>query len=549
MDKAISGRSAPLENSATARTLAQWVAEHARNRPDAPAFITHDEVMSWSRYDAISGALAALLIGLGLARGERVAVLLPDGPDMHAAFLAVEKAGLVTMGIGPRAGRKEVEHLLRLSGASALLSLEAHRDIDTAALVADLRRDGLALRHHLLAAGPLHDGALRVDGIDTTLALTPDALERARRADLFEARRHDLDELFLLNSTSGTTGMPKCVAHQQRRWLAYHELVLDSAGGMSADDVFLSAIPATFGFGIWTSHFTPTLLGAPTVLLPKFSAEALIEALAQHRVTVMAAVSTQFIMMLNSPLLKQRDVASLRLLYTGGEAVPYERAAEFEQTTGASVLQFYGSNETGALSYTSVRDTREKRLTTAGRVIESMQVRLLDDEGNDATASGRGQPACKGAVTSLGYYNDERATRELYSADGWMLTGDIAELDDEGYLRIVGRKADFIIRGGKNISGPAVEQAVATHPRVAMAAAVAMPDPVFGERVCVYVTLRGEGELTLGELTAHLGSQGYSKEYFPERLIAVDELPYASGGKIAKQQLREDIRRRLQAGE
>jgi acyl-CoA synthetase len=262
---------------------------------------------------------------------------------------------------------------------------------------------------------------------------------------------------------------------------------------------------------------------------------------------VLAAVSTQFIMMLNCPTLAQYDLSSLRILYTGGEAVPYERAAEFERTTGASVLQFYGSNETGALSYTSIHDTREKRLTTAGKIIPSMQVRLLDENGADITASGRGQPACKGAVTSMGYYNDANASKKLYSPDGWMLTGDIAELDAEGYLKIVGRTADFIIRGGKNISGPAAEQAVATHPNVTMAAAVAMPDPVFGERVCVYVTLQPGTTLTLPELTAHLDAQGCSKEYFPERLIVVDELPYSSGGKVAKQILREDIKKRLAA--
>jgi acyl-CoA synthetase len=236
------------------------------------------------------------------------------------------------------------------------------------------------------------------------------------------------------------------------------------------------------------------------------------------------------------------------LLYTGGEAVPYERAAEFERSTGASVLQFYGSNETGALSYTSIHDTREKRLTTAGKIIEGMNVRLVDEKGADITASRRGQPACKGPVISMGYFNDENATRKLYTADGWMLTGDIAELDDEGYLKIVGRTADFIIRGGKNISGPAVEQAVATHPSVAMAAAVAMPDPVFGERVCVYATLKPNAALTLADVAAHMEQQGYSKEYFPERLIVVDALPYSSGGKVAKQELREDIKKRLQAG-
>ncbi len=127
-----------------------------------------------------------------------------------------------------------------------------------------------------------------------------------------------------------------------------------------------------------------------------------------------------------------------------------------------------------------------------------------------------------------------------------MLVGDIVELDDEGYLTVIGRTDDFIIRGGKNISGPAVEQEVAAHPAVAVAAAVAMPDPIFGERVCVYVELRPGATLTLEELTAHLGRLGISKELFPERLVTLDELPRSSGGKIAKGELRRDIRRRLE---
>ena len=127
-----------------------------------------------------------------------------------------------------------------------------------------------------------------------------------------------------------------------------------------------------------------------------------------------------------------------------------------------------------------------------------------------------------------------------------MLTGDIATLDDEGYLRVIGRTADFIIRGGKNISGAAVEEAVGTHPDVALAAAVAMPDPVYGERVCVYVELRRGTTLTLEELQKHLAARGISKETFPERLIAVDTLPRSSGDKVAKGELKADIRRRLE---
>jgi acyl-CoA synthetase len=178
-----------------------------------------------------------------------------------------------------------------------------------------------------------------------------------------------------------------------------------------------------------------------------------------------------------------------------------------------------------------------------------MNVRLYDDQGRDVTASGRGQPACRGPVTSRGYYDDDEANAKLMTADGWMLTGDIAEIDDEGYLRVVGRTADFIIRGGKNISGPAVEEAVAGHPDIALAAAVAMPDPVFGERVCVYAELReGASTLSLDDLKTDLEARGITREWFPERLIVVDALPRASGGKIAKGELRADIKRRLDEG-
>jgi acyl-CoA synthetase len=241
------------------------------------------------------------------------------------------------------------------------------------------------------------------------------------------------------------------------------------------------------------------------------------------------------------------DLSSLRVMSTGGEAVPYERAAEFEEQTGARVLQFYGSNETGAVSRTTLGDPREKRLRTSGRPIPEMQVRLFDEAGNDVTASGEGQPGCKGPTLSGGYYDDEEANARLIRKDGWMLLGDLVRIDDDGYLKVIGRTDDFIIRGGKNISGPGVEQQVATHPTVALAAAVAMPDPVFGERVCAYVELRPGADLTLEELVAHLASRGVSKEMFPEHLVVVDELPRSSGGKVAKKELREDIRRRMEA--
>ena len=221
-------------------------------------------------------------------------------------------------------------------------------------------------------------------------------------------------------------------------------------------------------------------------------------------------------------------------MFTGGEMVPFERAKEFEDRTGAYVLQFYGSNETGALSCTTPDDPQERRLRTAGRVIPEMHVRLVDVESD-----GRGVPAGKGPTLCLGYWDDDAANAELFTADGWMKMGDLATIDADGYLTVAGRTSDFIIRGGKNISAAHVEDEVGSHPAVALAAAVAMPDDVYGERVCVFVELRDAGTpLDLDGLRAHLAARGTGKELWPESLVVVDALPRSSGGKIAKGELR-----------
>ncbi len=508
-------------------TLAAVVAAHAEQRPAGTAFVGREHRLTWAEYAARSDLLAATLVGARYAPGDRVAVMLPDGPAVHTAFLAIEKAGLVIVGIGPRAGEREVEHLLRKTGAVALLSTP-----ETAPLAARL-----GIEHRVVTEGVVTAGAV-TDGDPPGGAATDDA--RTTRAAIGP------DDLWLLNSTSGTTGLPKCVMHHQRRWFAFHDLA-EPAGGLSPDDVFMSVLPAPFGFGIWTAHFTPTLLGAPTVVMPRFDPDLCLELIDRERVTVLAAVSTQFVMLLNAATMPDRDLTSLRVMFTGGEMVPYHRAAEFEERTGCKVLQFYGSNETGALSNTNLDDSRERRLRTAGRIIPEMHVRLFDEDGADVTATGGpGIAACKGAVTCLGYYDDPEANAKLYTADGWMLTGDFCTIDADGYLTVAGRASDFIIRGGKNISAAVVEDEVSTHPSVAMAAAVAMPDPVFGERVCVYVEQHaGTAALELEPLREHLAARGVGKELWPERIVVVDSIPRSSGGKVAKGELRDDIKRRL----
>jgi acyl-CoA synthetase len=524
-------------------TVADLVARHARAAPDAPALVADAGRLSWAQYDQLSTALARVLVRASLAPGERVGVLLPDSATVHVAFLAAEKAGLTVVGLGARAGERELRHLLARTGARTLVTLAEHRDRDTTELVATLRAGGLDLaRHVIVPRFEARDGhPILVDG--EPVAGPGSASPDGDGDGVLAGRRLGPDDLFLINSTSGTTGLPKCVMHTQNRWMYFHQQAVAN-GALSADDVFMGAVPAPFGFGLWTAHVTPAVLGTPTVMQERFDAAGALALIESERVTVLCCVSTQFIMMLGSPDLERRDLSSLRVMFTGGEAVPYEQARTFEQRTGCTVLQFFGSNETGLLSGTRLDDPPKRRLRTAGRVVPEMQVRLYED-GRDVTASGRGQPACRGPATCLGYLDDPAGNAELLTPDGWMLMGDICTLDGDGYLTVVGRRSDIIIRGGKNISAARVEDEVGSHPAVRLAAAVAQPDPVFGERVCTYVELHDGASLTLDELLSHLTARGTSKELMPEHLVVLDALPRSSGGKVAKGELRDDVRRRL----
>ena len=209
------------------RTIGATIAAHAAEFGDRCAYIGGRHRMTWAEYDERADGVAAALLDAGVEAGDRVAVLLTDGPAVHACYVGVERAGGVIVGIGARAGPREVDHLLAVTGASLLLG-----------------------ESHLIARASATVDRIRVREAELPVGTAPVGPGRT------------VEDLWLLNSTSGTTGLPRCVMHDQRRWLAFHELAVE-AGALSGQDVILSALPAPFGFGIWTAHVTPTLLGAP----------------------------------------------------------------------------------------------------------------------------------------------------------------------------------------------------------------------------------------------------------------------------------------------
>jgi len=478
----------------------------------AIAFTSATASLTWGEYRCRARDLARALTAVGARCGDRVAVLLPDAIAVHVAYLAAEYAGVCVVGIARRSGEAEVRRLLERTGAVALVSDGTRGGYGLPEIVLDARGGTSARR------GPPPEGP----------GLGP-------------------DDLFLINSTSGTTGLPKCVTHTQNRWLYFASLAID-AGRLGADDVFASVVPAPYGFGLWSAHFVPALLGRPCVVTEHFDVVATLDLLARERVTVLAAVTTQLLMLLDEIEAGRGtwDLSALRCVFTGGERVPYERMLAFEDRVGASVLQFYGANESGAISHTTLEDPREMRLRTAGRIVPQMRVRLFDQDGEETT--GTGVPGCLGPAMGPGYWDDPEADARLFRADGWQLMGDLVRVDAQGWLTVVGRVSDFIVRGGKNISAPAVEEQIASHPAVAQVAVVAAPDARLGERACAYVVPLPGHSLELVELTRHLAALQVTREWWPEHLVCVDALPYSPGGKVAKQHLREDAARRFGAG-
>lgn len=505
------------------QTVDSVVRSNVRANPDGVAFvdIPSGNHITWAEYnlraELIADAIRAARIRFTDANVRcRIGLFVPDGIRAHLAFLACEKAGVVALGIGARSGDREINHLLRRTRAQLLVTARTEaarlRSISDVPVLVLEEVEGIHAQNSL------------VDGTAPPVAFT------------------DL-ELWFLNSTSGTTGLPKVVRHNQRRWFEFHALASD-AGRLAVTDTFASLLPAPFGFGLWTSHFTPSVLAAPCFVADRFDPSVTLAAIEKHRITVLAAVPTQLAIMMACADFRTRDLSSLRVVFTGGEMLPYERGVEFEEQTGAAILQFFGSNETGALSRTTLDDSQAVRLRTAGRLIPAMNVRLVDVHNRDVSATGGPAIPCgRGPLLSLGYEADDEANAALYTSDGWMKMGDLVTVDpasnyplaDTAILTVVGRTADLIIRGGKNISAAEVESEVSKHPSIALVAAAAIPDPIFGERVCAYIVLRTGFTLELAELTAFLNEGGVGRELWPESIVAVEgDLPRNAGGKVAK---------------
>jgi acyl-CoA synthetase (AMP-forming)/AMP-acid ligase II len=331
--------------------------------------------------------------------------------------------------------------------------------------------------------------------------------------------------------TSGTTGNPKGVIHSHDTTLPTCR-TLNADMGVSEDEVFLIYLPLGLNWGYLTL-VQSVIAGARAVLLDQFSAGAALDLVERERVSFIPTAPASIIAMLNEPGLARRDLASLRVVITGGASCPLETIREYRARIRGHLIELYGMLETGFHTYTRLGDDPEAVAGTVGRPAAGMGLRLIDEQGRDVPPGGEGEIAADGPSVHLGYHKNPAANAELFTADGWFRTGDLGQLDAAGNVKIVGRLKEMINRGGKKFFPREIEEILYTHPKILHAAIVGVPDPRLGERNCLCVIPRAGQRITLEEVVAFLRDEVATYK-LPERLEIVDELPFTPTGKIQR---------------
>ncbi|MEE8110710.1 MAG: AMP-binding protein [bacterium] len=509
-------------------TLVDWLRKWAAERPEAVAVSDPTRKLTFSELDAESGRVAGGLSGLGLQPGDVLAAQMPNRAEWLVLLYAAIKMGAVFMPIHMSYREAELASMLGFAGARAMAVPVQGDDLSRLEMIEGVRPKLPSLAHTIVI------GAERPGSVPyTELSIGKD------RTD-FEP---DPDDPFILLFTSGTTARPKAVLHTANIRLgnaanAARELEMDG------DSVCLSLSPFSHMFGV-CSHMMAMSCGARTVAFPQFTPEGFLECVESERASMVFGTPAHAVSVLGSPDLPKRDIRSLRAIVLSGSLCPPQVAEEIKERMDCAPVILWGTTETQVGFYTRLEDPPEVYCHTVGRPNPGVEISLLDDELRTVSAGNEGELCVRGPSLFAGYYKNPEATAESFTEEGWYRTGDLAVEDGGGNYRLTGRKHDLINRGGVKFNPADVEELLASHPKIAMAAMVGMPDPRLGERNCLFAVPAPGESLSLEEVVTHIERGGIGKTKWPERLEVVNELPLTPTRKVKRSVLREQIAKKL----
>ena len=514
----------------------------AERRSDSPALVDPSAGLRLTHRELVdrADAAAARLLDLGMRRGDRIVVQLGNGWEFVVLILACLRVGIVPVTALPAHRRTELAYLARHAEATAIAVPDRLRDFDHQTLahdLADVVREAAGGSWHVLVAGD----DVAPASIDLRALCAPGpGLDR-----LTAPGSRDV-AVFLLSG--GTTGLPKLIARTHDDY-AYNARRSAAMAGIDADTVYLVSLPAGHNFPLACPGILGTLLaGGMVVMLASPEPARAFATIAAERVThtaVVPAIAGRWLD--HAAEHGAGDLASLRVLQVGGARLADELARKVRPVLGCTLQQVFGMAE-GLLNYTRLDEPDDVVCTTQGRpMCPDDEVRLVDELDQDVPDGEPGSLLTRGPYTPRGYYKAAEQNARAFTDDGWYRSGDICRRTPAGNLIVEGRDKDMINRGGEKISAEEVENLVYQLPAVAQVAAVAMPDPQLGERVCVYVVARPAATLTLEEIRSFMDASGVARFKLPEHLVLVEELASTKVGKIDKKALRADIADRLAA--
>jgi long-chain acyl-CoA synthetase len=483
--------------------LSSLLDQAAADHGERPAVRLDGLVLSYAELRDAAGRVASLLSSLGIEPGDRVAVMLPNVPAFPIAFFGALGAGAIVVPMNPLLKSREVDYHLGDSGAKVLF---AWHEAATEA-----------------AKGAAGTGAQVLEVDDPDLHALLAGLAPAPSMD-----RADDDDAVILY-TSGTTGRPKGAELTHANLTRNAELTAATMLDAGPGDVTMGCLPLFHVFGLTCGLNATIIAGGTLTLLPRFDAGKALEIIGRDKVTIFEGVPTMYAAMLHHPGPAAADTSSLRTCISGGASMPVEIMRGFEQTFGCMILEAYGLSETSPVASFNHPD-RVRKPGSIGTPMEGVGMRVVDADGAELAHGQPGEIAIRGHNIMKGYWGKPGATAEAIP-DGWLRTGDLAKVDDDGYFFIVGRQKELIIRGGYNVYPREIEEVLHEHQAVAEVAVVGIPHAELGEEVGAAVKLKPGAAATPAELRA-FARQRVAAYKYPRHVWLVRELPKGPTGKI-----------------
>ena len=521
----------------------------ARHASREALVVKHQDVRwTWAELARRVDALAAGLLALGLAPGDRIGIWAPNCSEWTLTQFATAKAGLILVNVNPAYRRSELEYALNKVGCKALVMAPALKSSDYLAIVGDLAPE---LAH--CAPGQLHSRTLpdlrwviRLGREETPGMLNFDqvssrggAAQREQLATL--AGTLQFDDPVNIQFTSGTTGFPKGATLTHRNILNNGYFV-GEAIRLTEHDRLCIPVPLYHCFGMVMGNLGCVTHGA-TMVYPAEAFEPLsvLQTVQDERCTALYGVPTMFIAELDHPQFGDFDLSTLRTGIMAGSPCPVEVMKRVQaQMNMREVTIAYGMTETSPVStQSSVDDPLERRVSTVGRVQPHLEIKIVDAQGRIVPHGTTGEFCTRGYSVMRGYWNDPEKTREAVDEAGWMHTGDLAVMDAEGYVNIVGRLKDMVIRGGENVYPREVEEFLYRHPKVQDVQVIGVPDPKYGEEICAWIRLRDGQSASADEIREFCRGQ-IAHYKIPRHIRFVDEFPMTITGKVQKFVMRRE---------